>query len=414
MDRQLPQSVARARARVRRLRRLQARRGDGVGGRAQRRRAPRPPDRRDRRDAGDAQEADGYLNTRFGHRGPERRYTDLEWGHELYCYGHLIQAAVARLRTRGEDRLVEIARRAADHVCDAFGPDGNQGVCGHPEVEMALVELYRATGEERYLEQARLFVERRGAAGAGRHRARARVLPGRHADPRRGGVPRARRPRALPGERGGRRRGRDRRRRAAGRDRAPVGADDRPPHLPDGRHGVAPQRRVVRRGLRAAAGPRVLGDVRRRRVGDARLAPAARHRRRALRRPRRAHALQRGRDVAGARRLRVLLREPAPPARARRRARAGRREPARLVEPARAVVLGLLLPDQRRPHAGEPRRATWRRSTTTGCRSTSSRLARCEPRLRTGAPSRCGSRRTIRGPATSRSASSRPTAARGG
>ena len=92
----------------------------------------------------------------------ERRYTDLEWGHELYCYGHLIQAAVARLRTRGEDRLVEIARRAADHVCDAFGPDGNQGVCGHPEVEMALVELYRATGEERYLEQARLFVERRG------------------------------------------------------------------------------------------------------------------------------------------------------------------------------------------------------------------------------------------------------------
>jgi DUF1680 family protein len=47
-------------------------------------------------------------------------------------------------------------------VCDAFGPDGNQGVCGHPEIEMALVELYRATGRERYLEQARRFVERRG------------------------------------------------------------------------------------------------------------------------------------------------------------------------------------------------------------------------------------------------------------
>jgi uncharacterized protein len=112
--------------------------------------------------AGEAQEDDGYLNTRFGHRGPQQRYTDLEWGHELYCYGHLIQAAVARLRTRGEDRLVEIARRAADHVCDAFGADANQGVCGHPEIEMALVELYRATGQERYLEQARLFVERRG------------------------------------------------------------------------------------------------------------------------------------------------------------------------------------------------------------------------------------------------------------
>ncbi len=112
--------------------------------------------------AAGAQEEDGYLNTRFGHRGREHRYTDLEWSHELYCYGHMIQAAVARLRTHGEDRLTEIARRAADHVCATFGAGGNQGVCGHPEIEMALVELYRATAEERYLEQARLFVERRG------------------------------------------------------------------------------------------------------------------------------------------------------------------------------------------------------------------------------------------------------------
>jgi uncharacterized protein len=69
---------------------------------------------------------------------------------------------VARLRTHGEDVLVETARRAADHLCREFGADGREGVCGHPEIEMALVELYRATGEERYLEQARLFVERRG------------------------------------------------------------------------------------------------------------------------------------------------------------------------------------------------------------------------------------------------------------
>lgn len=107
-----------------------------------------------------AQDPDGYLNTRFGTRGREAAYTDLEWGHELYCYGHLIQAAVARLRTHGDDQLVGVARRAADHVCDTFGP--RVGIPGHPEIEMALVELYRATGVERYLEQARRFVERRG------------------------------------------------------------------------------------------------------------------------------------------------------------------------------------------------------------------------------------------------------------
>jgi uncharacterized protein len=114
-----------------------------------------------------AQEPDGYINTRFGHQGLDRRYRDLEWGHELYCFGHLVQAGVARLRTGGggttaDDPLVSVALRAADHVCREFGVGGRQGVDGHPVVEMALVELYRATGAERYLEQARLFVERRG------------------------------------------------------------------------------------------------------------------------------------------------------------------------------------------------------------------------------------------------------------
>jgi DUF1680 family protein len=109
-----------------------------------------------------AQEPDGYLNTRFGWQGPEARYRDLEWGHELYCYGHLIQAAVARLRTGRDDRLVAVARRAADHVCQEFGADGRDAICGHPEIEPALAELFRATGDERYLKQALLFVERRG------------------------------------------------------------------------------------------------------------------------------------------------------------------------------------------------------------------------------------------------------------
>ncbi|WP_433443873.1 glycoside hydrolase family 127 protein [Nonomuraea sp. CA-141351] len=109
-----------------------------------------------------AQDPDGYLNTCFGHGGQQPRYSDLEMGHELYNTGHLLQAAVARLRTHGEDDLVRVARRAADHVCRTFGPDGRPGICGHPEIEVGLAELGRALGEERYVEQARLFLDRRG------------------------------------------------------------------------------------------------------------------------------------------------------------------------------------------------------------------------------------------------------------
>lgn len=109
-----------------------------------------------------AQAPDGYLNTAFGRPGQQPRYSDLEWGHELYCHGHLIQAGVAQARARGEGELTKIARRAADHVCATFGPGGNPGVCGHPEIEPALVELARLTGEQRYLDQAALFLDRRG------------------------------------------------------------------------------------------------------------------------------------------------------------------------------------------------------------------------------------------------------------
>ncbi len=114
--------------------------------------------------ADSAQASDGYLNTRFGSPGRAPRYSDMEWGHELYCFGHLIQASVARIRA-GEpldDPLVALGLSVADHVCETFGKDGLPLVGGHPEIEPALVELYRATGDGRYLEQARLFVERRG------------------------------------------------------------------------------------------------------------------------------------------------------------------------------------------------------------------------------------------------------------
>ena len=108
------------------------------------------------------QEPDGYLNTMFGRHGQAPRYSDFEWGHELYCFGHLIQAGVARARTSGEDEFVALTVRAADHVCDEFGPDGREQIGGHPEIEVALAELGRLTGQQRYLDQARRFIELRG------------------------------------------------------------------------------------------------------------------------------------------------------------------------------------------------------------------------------------------------------------
>ncbi|KRE22893.1 glycoside hydrolase family 127 protein [Agromyces sp. Soil535] len=111
-----------------------------------------------------AQGPDGYLNTRFGRPGQPARWSELEWGHELYCLGHLFQAAVARARTRPDasDGLVDVARRAADLVCEVFGEGGIETICGHAEVEVGLAELGRALDAPRYLEQARLFIERHG------------------------------------------------------------------------------------------------------------------------------------------------------------------------------------------------------------------------------------------------------------
>jgi DUF1680 family protein len=109
-----------------------------------------------------AQEPDGYLHTSFGRDGQRARFSDLEWGHELYCFGHLFQAAVARVRTGHDDLIVDVARRLADLVYVEFGPDGRDAICGHPEIEPALAELGRALAEPRYLELARIFIERRG------------------------------------------------------------------------------------------------------------------------------------------------------------------------------------------------------------------------------------------------------------
>ncbi|CAM5600816.1 glycoside hydrolase family 127 protein [Streptomyces rochei] len=114
----------------------------------------------------EAQQPDGYLNTWFDLRKGGRCYQDLRWGHELYCAGHLIQAAVAHHRSTGHPELLAVAVKFADHIDSVFGPPGSgkpiDGVDGHPEIETALVELYRETGERRYLDLAGYFVDRFG------------------------------------------------------------------------------------------------------------------------------------------------------------------------------------------------------------------------------------------------------------
>jgi DUF1680 family protein len=117
-----------------------------------------------------AQQEDGYLNTFVQVLRPDRAYRDLQWGHELYCIGHLIQAAIAWHRALGDDRLLLVAERAVASVERESGPDGRVGIDGHPEIEMALVELFRVTGERRYLDLAATFIDRRGQGllGSGR------------------------------------------------------------------------------------------------------------------------------------------------------------------------------------------------------------------------------------------------------
>ena len=113
---------------------------------------------------GKAQCPDGYLNTYYTIQEPDRRWSNLKEGHELYTAGHMIEAAVAYYEATGKDAFLKIVSRFADVICEKFGPDEGQchGYPGHPEVELALVKLYRATGEKRYLEVSKYFVEQRG------------------------------------------------------------------------------------------------------------------------------------------------------------------------------------------------------------------------------------------------------------
>ncbi len=110
----------------------------------------------------DAQQANGYVNTYFMFEREAERYTNLKDLHEMYCAGHLIQAAVAHHRATGKTALLDVAIRLADHLDAVFGPGRRVGACGHEECEMALVELYRTTDETRYLTLAHRMIEARG------------------------------------------------------------------------------------------------------------------------------------------------------------------------------------------------------------------------------------------------------------
>ena len=105
-----------------------------------------------------AQGEDGYLNTWFVDDRADKRFTDLVSAHELYCAGHLIQAAIAHHRATGETRLLGAAIRFADYLDETFGAGKMQGFAGHPEIELALVELYRETGQNKYLDLAKFFL----------------------------------------------------------------------------------------------------------------------------------------------------------------------------------------------------------------------------------------------------------------
>ena len=112
-----------------------------------------------------AQGPDGYLNVHFTVVEPERRFTNLRDWHELYCAGHLIEAAVAHFEATGKRSLLDVMCRYADYIGTVFGRGAGRkrGYCGHPEIELALVKLYRATGERRPLDLSKCFVDERGA-----------------------------------------------------------------------------------------------------------------------------------------------------------------------------------------------------------------------------------------------------------
>ncbi len=114
-----------------------------------------------------AQWEDGYLYTFYSipERQPQMRWTDIAGKHEQYCVGHMYEAAVAHYQVTGEKAFLDVATRNADLICSTFGPGRRTDPPGHQEIEIGLCKLYRATGDGKYLDQAKFFLDQRGRLG---------------------------------------------------------------------------------------------------------------------------------------------------------------------------------------------------------------------------------------------------------
>jgi len=114
-----------------------------------------------------AQWEDGYLYTFYSvpQRQPENRWTNIGAMHEMYCVGHMYEAAAAHNEVTGSKLFLDVATKSADLLCNTFGPGRRTDPPGHQEIEIGLCKLYRATGEQKYLDQAKFFLDQRGRLG---------------------------------------------------------------------------------------------------------------------------------------------------------------------------------------------------------------------------------------------------------
>jgi DUF1680 family protein len=111
-----------------------------------------------------AQQQDGYLNTYFTIKEPDKKWTNLMECHEMYCAGHMVEAAVAYYEATGKRKLLDVVCRFVDHIDAIFGPEPGkiQGYDGHQEIELALIKLYQTTGDDKHLRLSQFFIEERG------------------------------------------------------------------------------------------------------------------------------------------------------------------------------------------------------------------------------------------------------------